>query len=90
MLLGLGLSLSDPALRETRDQSPLGLMGPDDVAWTVRYLASDATRFVTTGAVGVFLVFTNRESCPGNRANLRKHADQPHQSQSTAVALAGQ
>ena len=43
----------------------------------------------TRGAVGVFLVFTNRESCAGNRANLRKHADQPPQSQSTAVVLAG-
>lgn len=37
--------------------------------------------------MGVFLVFTNRESCPGNRLYQRKHADQPHQQRSTAVVL---
>ncbi|MCU1481281.1 MAG: short-chain dehydrogenase/reductase [Subtercola sp.] len=31
-----------------RSQSPLGLMGvPDDIAWAVLYLASEASRFVT-------------------------------------------
>ena len=37
--------------------------------------------------MGVFLVFTNRESCPGNRPYQGKHAEQHHQKRSTAVVL---
>jgi hypothetical protein len=39
----------------------------------------------TRGRRWCFLVFTGRESCPGNRFYPRKHASQPHQKRSRRV-----